>query len=207
MTKSAQSCARDNARPDLRDTTRAVIMELAQILTRAANDPGPQPDPIELSVQEPSDLKRFWVKVRKGPRNECWPWQGSIACSGYGTFVARRKRLLAHRYAYVAAKGPIAPGLLVLHSCDNPACVNPRHLRAGSAAENAADRVKRNRAQCGERHYAAILSEADVIAIRASRDTRSVLAKRYGVGHRTIGQIKRNESWKHLLPKPRGKVR
>jgi hypothetical protein len=79
------------------------------------------------------------------------------------------------------------------------ACVNPAHLRAGTHAQNAQDRIDRQRVARGERHHGAILREADIRAIRASKESQAALARRFGVNVGNIGRIRRGETWKHLL--------
>jgi hypothetical protein len=78
---------------------------------------------------------------RIGESDECWPWLGSRTVNGYGRLGNR----YAHRLVYEQEVGPIPDGLNVLHSCDNPPCVNPRHLRVGTQADNARDALERGR--------------------------------------------------------------
>jgi hypothetical protein len=91
-----------------------------------------------------SDTERFWSFVEKGSERECWAWLGCKTHNGYGQvrFDGRARR--AHRISWVLANGR-STTLLILHSCDNPSCVNPSHLREGSAAENTADMMERGR--------------------------------------------------------------
>lgn len=77
------------------------------------------------------DINRFWQKVKKGPPEECWEWQGASVKGGYGQFranVRKGARVQAHRFAWSLAFGPIHPKLQMHHFCKNQACVNPAHL-------------------------------------------------------------------------------
>jgi hypothetical protein len=91
--------------------------------------------------------ERFWafVPVRG---DGCWEWSGSVTEKGYGQFGDGRRpnNVRAHRFSWELANGPIPDGRIVLHSCDNPPCVNPAHLRLGSDAENTADMIAKGRA-------------------------------------------------------------
>lgn len=78
--------------------------------------------------------------------NGCWEWELYTDPKGYGrTFSRIDGEVLTHRISYREFKGPIPDGLHILHSCDNPRCLNPDHLRAGTNEENVQDRVNRHR--------------------------------------------------------------
>ena len=91
--------------------------------------------------------ERFWLKVESTPEQECWLWTGSRSTHwGYGFLFFKNQRLAAHRVSWEIANGQeIPPGFFVIHSCDVPLCVNPSHLRLGTAADNMADTVERGR--------------------------------------------------------------
>ncbi len=97
-------------------------------------------------------VERFWIKVKRGGPDDCWPWQGTRS-NGYGQIAVthdgrgrRQRRLLAHRVAWELANGKKIPrGLLVRHRCDNPPCCNPQHLLLGTHGDNIADAVARGR--------------------------------------------------------------
>lgn len=143
------------------------------------------------------------------PNSGCFLWLGLLAKNGYGVLTWRgRGGHYAHRAAWEVANGcPVPAGMYVCHSCDNRACVNPAHLWAGSHADNLKDMARKGRGHRGsdlargERHYGAILREADVIAIRRdSRSAHTALAVRYGVSPSTIERVRKGLNWKHLLP-------
>jgi hypothetical protein len=91
----------------------------------------------------------FWKKVKKTRR--CWLWIGGKNDKGYGHFSVRkqneRKTFRSHRVSYSLSRGEILPGFLILHTCDNPACVNPKHLWLGTARDNMVDCVTKGRHQ------------------------------------------------------------
>ncbi len=151
-----------------------------------------------------SDLRRFWEKVdRRGP-DECWPWLGSKLPKGYGKLLFSGKMQLAHRLSFLMHHGPVPCGLHVCHKCDNPPCVNPRHLWAGTMFDNMQDCSKKGRfptrreAIDGEKNQSAKLTEQQVAEIRASSGFQYEIAKKYGISQCQVSRIKRGEIWQHL---------
>lgn len=143
---------------------------------------------------------RFFEKVDVRSPDECWPWLGNLDAQGYGYLVMRGRPWRASRFMYMSRKGPLHPELFVLHSCDNPLCVNPDHLRLGTAADNSRDMVTRGR-QCareGEKNTQAKLNEGDVRAILASSASVSELADMFGVTHGAISMIRSRKRWRHV---------
>lgn len=143
---------------------------------------------------------RFWSKVVRGKPNECWLWVAARDRLGYGTFHVggpRKRNTMrkAHRVAYELTHGAIGDDLKVLHSCDNPQCVNPAHLRAGTQKDNALDREERGRAAKGERHGGALLTLEAVHFIRQSTATQRDLAHRFCVSRQAIGDVRNFRTW------------
>jgi hypothetical protein len=136
-------------------------------------------------------------------RDECLAFPYSIGSHGYGQFSAKRlskQPLLAHRYICKKAHGSPPEGefMAAAHSCGNRICVNPRHLRWATYAENEDDKREHGRMQIGERHAMAKLSRSDVISIRGTTGLNKDIATQFGVTKSTIGDIKRRRSWKHI---------
>jgi hypothetical protein len=144
------------------------------------------------------DIARFWNSIDVRRHEQCWPWRKYSSEFGRGEFKVDGKRRLAHRVAFELAFGEIPDGMLVRHNCDNPTCCNPAHLLTGTTADNVRDRVIRQRGAIGEMAGRAKLNNENVLAIRASFESRPTLADRYGVSVHNISAIRQRKSWKHL---------
>jgi hypothetical protein len=147
-----------------------------------------------------TDQERFWMRIVK-VESGCWLFQGFKDAWGYGHFKGFGKRYQAHRYAFEITHGKRIPaGKLVLHSCDNPPCVNPAHLRLGTNADNRNDSIARNRLPRGESIHTAKLTREQVVEIRAleGKATQRVVADKYGVSQTAVAAIFKRRSWKFL---------
>jgi hypothetical protein len=146
---------------------------------------------------------RFWSKVDRtaGP-DGCWPWLAYCNDTGHGRFrIAGGRLALAHRLSFEAVNGPASD--CVLHTCDNPPCVNPAHLWAGTVQDNNADRDAkgRNVAHQGIKHGGAKLTEADVLDIRRRRargEHELTVAQRFGVTRGCVWFITKRQTWTHV---------
>jgi len=78
--------------------------------------------------------KRFYSKIRKTKR--CWLWIGCKDRLGYGRMGLYGRSQPAYRVSYLIHKGNIPEGKVIMHACDNPSCVNPKHLDLGTQREN-----------------------------------------------------------------------
>lgn len=140
------------------------------------------------------------------PNTGCWLWLGGFGRDGYGNINGKiYGEWLSHRYA-LAVTGVEIEGLYVLHKCDNPACVNPSHLYAGTQLENMQDAVRRGRVsrRCGVLADSAKLTEKDVIEIRerykwrSNQDNIFSISKDYGVSRATINRVVLRKTWAHV---------
>lgn len=119
------------------------------------------------------------------------------------------KSIGAHRLAYVARYGDIPDDMLVCHTCDNRACVNPDHLFLGTPQDNMTDMVNKGRSLFGERNPKNKLSEADVMNIRRlyyDGDTASKIAVMYDTSQHYVYNIVWGKTWVHLpvMPEKKG---
>lgn len=136
----------------------------------------------------------------------CWLWLGTVTKGGYGRFNTRSFSMAAHRVAWEMEHDQSVPeGLDVMHSCDNPPCVNPAHLSAGTRSENLRDCVAKgrnvSRPPCGEKHQDHVLTSDDVRSIRVERAAGAplrVLAAKYGVSDVLISKVARRRVWRHV---------
>jgi hypothetical protein len=147
-----------------------------------------------------SDKCRFLGYIDK--KDDCWIWIGKVANDGYGVVMINGKRIRSHRYSYEMFKGPINNGMLILHSCHNPHCVNPDHLREGTVRENAQDMINAKRDLYGEKGTASKLKEENIKEIIDLYNTGTVsqqqIADHFCVSQVAIGAIIRRKTWKHV---------
>lgn len=149
---------------------------------------------------------RFWAQVQRGGIDECWTWLGATVGGGYGRIwdsESRRNRR-ASEVALTLSGVTVPSGAFVCHHCDNPPCVNPRHLYVGDALTNERDKIARGRrpriggSLPGERNHQAKLTDKQVAEIRARytgrRGEQTELAREYGVTQANISLIVRRGS-------------
>lgn len=133
----------------------------------------------------------------------CWLWTAARKENGYGVLgLNNGPTFYAHRVSYELFIGEIKDALCVCHHCDNPACVNPRHLFLGTAKENTLDRINKGRTFNGMRHPGALLTDDDVHLIRKLYPLGGVsytqLSLQFGVTRKSIANIIARKSWTHL---------
>lgn len=143
------------------------------------------------------DEARFWGRVNK--TDGCWLWTGWALNSGYGEH-GRARRMLAHRYSYALANGPIPKGQLVLHKCDTPLCVRPDHLFLGTDADNMRDRWTKGRKpyKFTAERIRAIRAEFAGIKGRCPQGFQKRIAEKYKTADRWIWAIRTGRAWSHI---------
>ena len=175
----------------------------------------------QLSSKNITNFKKY-IDVRGA--DECWPWKISKNKDGYGKFIIHfpgtlgspdsARTFFSSRIAFYVYYGRDPYPLLVLHTCDNPACCNPRHLFLGTDLDNKRDMASKGREARGlrsgvhthperfpkgESHYAAKLTKKDVDEIRSAYScgySQYEIAERFEVTRSNISRIVNNETWK-----------
>lgn len=175
-------------------------------------------------MREPESLdavtrERFWVKVNKsGPVPEhcadlgpCWIWESTRIHTGYGHFSVGGRKYIASRLSWIISNGPIPDGLKVLHTCDTPPCVNPRHLFVDTQKANVEDCYAKGRSRFhrhpdlklqGSECPHAKLNEWQAVGAMAMclmGMLQVAIATDLGVKHECISKIYRGTRWKHLF--------
>jgi hypothetical protein len=186
-----------------------------------------------LSQQE---IHKFWSRVDVRGPDECWPWLAGKNGCGYGVFsvteAGARKQRMATHIAIFLDRGAVCPGrkMYALHSCDNPSCVNPRHLRFGTPKQNSEDAKARGRASAppnvrgnqaweakrlaamprGEDNKASVYKEPlirDICQRRRLGQTPTRICKETGAPWTLVNDVTYGRAWQHIareyMPFPR----
>jgi len=159
---------------------------------------------VEFMTERKHPLASFLNKLVKD--DNCLEWKAAKNDRGYGQFFVDEKVVYAHRWIYEQVYGPIPDGYDVCHHCDNPSCVRPQHLFAGTRLDNVRDMDSKGRgsytAHAGSRHGMSKLTEEDVVEIRRQyamgQYTYQEIAAYYDVGWTTIQKIVTRTTWTHV---------
>lgn len=154
-----------------------------------------------------SILQRFQDKYIPEPNSGCWLWTANCIRGGYGGMFGDKKTARAHKISYELYKGIIPNGLHVCHRCDTRSCVNPDHLFLGTAAENTADMMRKNRGKRpilkGYESGRSKLTPNQLNEIRLALNNgisgRSLSIK-YNVSDTAISRIKSGKTYKIGVP-------
>ncbi len=167
-----------------------------------ASTPSRPPTPFFVNISQHSIpyqtlLKRFWSRVRK--TENCWIWDGSRKSDGYGLFFLSNKGkrfLYAHRVSLIVHGVHVPEHLCVIHTCDNPICVRPDHLRIGTKQQNSTDMVDKGRSG----HPRKKLTANDALAIRAAHAsgqfTWNDIANQFNITPFHVWRIITRRCWK-----------
>lgn len=156
------------------------------------------------STPRPGKSYRWLQEVVETDTDECVPWPFGVDNAwGYGRLTIKGRRYMATHVA-LELDGRPRPhieghhGAVALHSCDNPPCCNPRHLRWGTQLDNVADRVDRHRGRSGAQSDLTPQNVRDIRTLSRQGWSLRRLSDEYGVSPVAIGQIVRHETWKHV---------
>lgn len=151
-----------------------------------------------------TDLKfDFYSNIIK-KETGCWEWQAGKTKAGYGQYSLNKKVLYAHRLSWELSNKEIPKGMHVLHSCDNPSCINPDHLFIGTQKDNMRDKINKGRSNLpfGIRSGVSKLTEEQVTKIRTLYNTgkysHRTLGIMFAISNRNVSSITRYETWRHL---------
>jgi hypothetical protein len=149
-------------------------------------------------------LEAFDLNIIKGENiNDCWEWSKGQNGMGYGAFNIKGKPFLVHRLMYERHNGKIPDGMHILHSCDNPICLNPKHLFIGSQKDNVHDMIQKNRDRKarGSKSGRAIINEEIALKIKTQAlDGLSIIniSKLNNLPYYIVYQVYNNITWRHV---------
>jgi len=155
-------------------------------------------------------INRFLSNLPKEHINECWNWKGTINSNGYGVlseYGRKGKKRYAHRVSWEFHNKRSIPsvdgyhGSVIMHTCDNRKCVNPKHLVLGTQSENVRDMVKKGRkvTVCieGSKHHNASITEEIAQGIFIMKGLYKDIATHYKCSVAVVKGVKNRNTWRH----------
>lgn len=150
---------------------------------------------------------RFLNLIEKTPT--CWLWKGARQKRGYGLFTIcglpnHHRTAKAHRLMWeIFNTASLLPGSVIMHTCDNPPCVNPWHLKLGTTLENVQDRDRKGRrtAMRGTTNARAYMNEEIVLRARKmDQDGMPVreIARQLDIPYSAMWSAIRGKTWAWL---------
>ena len=133
-------------------------------------------------------------KYTPEPNSGCWLWTYHTNSKGYGVVKVNKKDCKAHRISFQEFVGDIPDGAIVMHTCDNPSCVNPRHLRIGTYSDNTRDMYLKNRFPLQKINAEVANKIYEDCKLMKQKD----VAEKYGVGFRTVSAIATGKTWSYI---------
>lgn len=145
-------------------------------------------------------------RTLRNTKTNCLEWQQAKSKNGYGKIHVASQGRYAHRLMAQLIYGDAPEDKpFVLHSCHNPPCINPDHLRWGSPKENMDDMARHNRAgktfKANTKFDGKRLTVQQVQQIRkafAEGHLQDVIAKEYGIGRAHVSLIVTRRLWKNV---------
>jgi len=149
-------------------------------------------------------LSRFWSNVKIDTPEKCWIWSGNLDRQGYGKIGIRTLPTRgAHRIAYMLTHScSLSRETIIRHTCDNPPCCNPNHLKTGTTKDNINDKILRHRTCYGSTNRGAKLSLDDVkeiIKLRQAGIKRNLIAQQFSINANHVSRLLSGSRWKKAL--------
>lgn len=147
----------------------------------------------------------FLSRIDENGPNGCHIWMGNKNNNGYGVAYGNSAdKVVRGHYAHrvmMSITGKLKKGKMVLHSCNNPACVNPEHLRCGTHADNMIDRQIAGNTAKGELQGLSVLKARHIpviFALYKSGMTKKEIARIFKVSAPTIALVINRKTWNHI---------
>lgn len=158
--------------------------------------------PIPDTIFDPNFQLAFWHHAAAQP-NGCWKWLGSTNAKGYGTIGHGYGTFRAHRIAWALGNGDTESlnGMVVEHTCHNPSCVRPAHLRRSTQKENLERSSHDGRLANKVRYDVRKLNAEQATALRQdyrSGSTYDALVREYGISRRAAFDVIHRKTYKDV---------